>query len=391
MSASAHHSIYFSQRLNALRERAQEVATTVAAPRAADVDTQRLWPAHTFAALGEAGLLGLHVPEELGGSGEGMLALAALTEILGQACSTSAICYGMHCVGTAAIAAKPTDYHRERYLRPIAEARHLTTLSLSEPGTGVHFYISSTELVADGAEYNVRGVKHFVTNGGHADSYVVSTIASDASQGEFSCILLDRDTPGMRWSGEWNGLGMRGNAAITMNLEDARVPRQNLLGAEGDQVWYVFEIIAPYFLVAMAGTYLGVAQAALDYTIDHVRARVYSVSGSTVANADVVQHRIGELWSRIEAARQLLYSAAYAGDSGNPAALTSILSSKAEVSQVAVDVVNEAMSLCGGIAYRENDLLARLLRDVRASHVMAPTTDLLRLWTGRALLGQPLL
>jgi isovaleryl-CoA dehydrogenase len=184
---------------------------------------------------------------------------------------------------------------------------------------------------------------------------------------------------------------MRGNAAITLNLEDARVSRKNLLGEEGDQIWYVFEIIAPYFLAAMAGTYLGIAQAALDYTIGHVKTRSYEMSGTTVAHADVVQHRIGELWSRVEAARQLLYSAAYAGDSGNPAALLSVLSSKAEVSDVAVHVVNEAMTLCGGIAYRENAYLARLLRDVRASHVMAPTTDLLRLWTGRALLGQPLL
>lgn len=363
----------------------------MAAPRAAEVDEQRMWPEHTFRALAEAGLIGLHVPEELGGRGQGMLALASLTEILGQACSSSAICYGMHCVGSAVIAAKPTDLQRERYLAPIAAGRHFTTLSVSEPGTGVHFYLPTTGLVADGDHFLVRGMKHFVTNGGHVDSYVVSTVASSGAHGDFSCVLVDRDTPGVRWAGEWNGLGMRGNAAIVMHLEDARVPRQNLLGEEGDQIWYVFEVVAPYFLTAMAGTYLGIAQAALDYAINHVRTRVYVTDGLPIANADVIQHRIGELWSRVEAARQLLYSAAYAGDSGDPGALPAILSSKAEVSEVAVDVVNDAMTLCGGVAYRENDVLARLLRDVRASHVMAPTTDLLRLWTGRALLGQPLL
>lgn len=384
-------SIYFSPQLTRLQELARQVATSVAAPRASEVDEQRMWPEHTFRALAEAGLIGLHVPEELGGRGQGMLALASLTEILGQACSSSAICYGMHCVGSAVIAAKPTDFQRERYLVPIAAGRHFTTLSVSEPGTGVHFYLPATELVSDGDHFRVRGMKHFVTNGGHADSYVVSTVASSGTHGEFSCILVDRDTPGVRWAGEWNGLGMRGNAAIAMHLEDVRVSRQNLLGEEGDQIWYVFEVVTPYFLTAMAGTYLGIAQAALDYAINHVRTRVYATNGEPVANADVIQHRIGELWSRVEAARQLLYSAAYAGDSGDPGALPAILSSKAEVSEVAVDVVNDAMTLCGGVAYRENDVLARLLRDVRASHVMAPTTDLLRLWTGRALLGQPLL
>lgn len=382
---------FFSPQLLRLHETMREIAATVAAPRTDEVDEKKLWPEHTFRALAEAKLLGLHVPEELGGHGQGLVALASLTEILGQACSSSAICYGMHCVGTAVIAVKPTAHHRERYLAPIAAGQHITTLSLSEPGSGVHFFLPSTELIEDGDHYLLRGLKHFVTNGSHADSYVVSTLASDASHGEFSCVLIDEPTPGMRWSGEWNGLGMRGNSSITMNLEDARVPRQNLLGEEGDQIWYVFEVIAPYFLTAMAGTYLGIAQAAIDYALNHVRARTYTTGGEPLANAEIVQHRLGQLWSRLESARQLTYAAAYAGDSGDPGALASILSSKAEVSDVAVHVVNEVMTLCGGVAYRENSVLPRLLRDVRASHVMAPTTDLLRLWTGRALLGQPLL
>ena len=385
------NSPFFPPQLVRLHDVMREVAATTAAPRATAVDEQRLWPEHTFRALAEARLLGLHVPEELGGHGEGLVALASLTEILAQACSSSAICYGMHCVGTAVIAAKPTDHHRERYLAPIAAGRHVTTLSLSEPGSGVHFYLPSTELIADGDHYVLRGMKHFVTNGGRADSYVVSTIASDGSRGEFTCILVDEQTPGVGWSGEWNGLGMRGNSSIAMHFDDARVPRRNLLGEEGDQIWYVFEVVAPYFLTAMAGTYLGIAQAALDYTVNHLRARVYGTGTEPLAGAEVVQHRLGTLWSRVEAARQLLYAAAYAGDDGDPNALPAILSSKAEVSEVAVAVVTECMTLGGGIAYRDNDTLARLLRDVRASHVMAPTTDLLRLWTGRALLGQPLL
>lgn len=382
---------FFSPQLLRLHATAREVAATVAAPRAAEGDEKALWPADTFRALADAKLLGLHVPEELGGHGQGLMALASMTEILAQACSSSAICYGMHCVGTAVIAAKPTAHHRERYLAPIAAGNHITTLSLSEPGSGVHFFLPSTALVEDGDHYLLQGLKHFVTNGGHADSYVVSTLASDASHGEFSCILVDQDTPGVRWSGDWNGFGMRGNSSITMNLENARVPRRNLLGEEGDQIWFVFEVIAPYFLTAMAGTYLGIAQAALNYALDHLRSRVYTTGGEPLANAEILQHRVGQLWSRLEAARQLTYAAAYAGDSGDPGAMPAILSSKAEVSDVAVDVVNEVMTLCGGVAYRENSVLTRLLRDVRASHVMAPPTDLLRLWTGRALLGQPLL
>jgi isovaleryl-CoA dehydrogenase len=383
--------IFLSPKTRKLLERAREIADTVLAPRAEAVDRTREWPQHAFDALSDAGLLGLNVPEALGGHGEGLLALASITEVLGRSCGTSAISYGMHCVGSAVIAAKPTDFHRERYLRPIAEGKHVTTLSLSEPGTGVHFYLPTTRLERTDSKFSVRGKKHFVTNGRHADSYVVSTLASDASLGEFSCILVDSDTEGLRWSGEWSGMGMRGNSAVTMNLEDAQVPAANLLGNEGEQIWYMFEIITPYFLVAMAGTYLGIGQAALDAAIEHVRSRTHVHSAEHLANADVVQHRIGSLWARLESARQLLYSAAYRGDSGDPGALVSVLSCKAEISEVAVSVVNDAMTLMGGLAYASDGMMSRLLRDVRASHVMAPTTDLLRLWSGRALLGQPLL
>lgn len=374
-----------------LREAAEQIAREVLAPRADEVDAQGIWPAHSIEALAAAGLMGLNVPEALGGRGQGLLALAALTEVLAQACSSSAICFGMHCVGTAVIAAKPSEYQKEHYLRPIAEGRHVTTLSLSEPGTGIHFYLSQTELRGEGDEYVLRGVKHFVTNGKHADSYVVSTQATTGVYGEFSCVMVDSSTPGLEWQGKWEGIGMRGNSSITMRLNDARVPAGNLLGQEGDQTWYVFEVVAPYFLIAMAGTYIGIARAAVDYALNHMRSRLHSHTGDPLASVEILQHRIGRLWSRLEAARQLLFHAARRGDEGDDTALPAILSCKAEVADVAVDVVNEVMTLTGGEAYRQGGVVHRLLRDVRASHVMSPTTDLLRVWAGRALLGQPLL
>lgn len=384
------NSVFLSSTVRKLRDEAAEIGSRVLAPRAEEVDREAKWPEHSMRALAEARLTGINVPTEDGGHGLGLVALAALTETLGQYCASSAICFGMHCVGTAVIAAKPTQYHRERYLRPIAEGRHITTLSLAEPGTGVHFYLPETELTRSGDQLIVQGTKHFVTNGGHADSYVVST-KSTGELGEFSALVVDGDTPGVQWIGKWDGMGMRGNSSLMMRLDDVRVPAANLLGEQGDQIWYVFEVVAPYFLVAMAGTYLGVAQCALDYAIHHLRTRVHRHSGEALSGVDVLQHRLGEIWSRIAAARQLLYTAAWRADSGSPDALPLILSCKAEVADVGVWAVNEVMTIAGGIGYRENGPLARMLRDVRASHVMAPTTDLLRMWTGRALLGLPLL
>jgi alkylation response protein AidB-like acyl-CoA dehydrogenase len=163
------------------------------------------------------------------------------------------------------------------------------------------------------------------------------------------------------------------------------------LGKEGDQLWYVFNVVAPYFLVAMAGTYLGIAVAALSEAQNHLKKRTYAHSVVTLSHIPVLQHRLGSLWAVVERTRQFVYYAAHIYDTGAPEALAAILSAKAEVGDCVVQVVNDVMTLLGGIAYRDDATLGRLLRDARAAHVMAPTTDLLRIWTGRTLLGEPLL
>ena len=381
-----------SSKARSLQALAEEVTTSVIAPRAAEVDRDAVWPEHAMQALAAAGLMGLHVPARLGGHQQGLVALVAITETIAQGCSSSALCYGMHCVGTAVVAAKATPYHEEQYLRPIAEGRHITTLALSESGTGSHFYLPQTLLTREEDSFLITGTKQFVTNGGKADSYVVSTQASGTSDaGEFSCVIVDSGAPGLTWLEPWSGFGMRGNSSRGVRLDQARVPAANLLGEDGDQIWYTFEVVAPYFLTAMAGAYLGIARSALGEAVKHLQSRQYSHSGETLADMHVLQHKIAELWIAVRKTRALIYHAAHLGDLGETEALPSILASKADAADTAVAVANEAMTLCGGIAYGENGRLARLLRDARASHVMSPTTDILKLWTGRAVLGLPLL
>jgi alkylation response protein AidB-like acyl-CoA dehydrogenase len=379
--------------LSSVLERAQ-AARAVLAEHAPVVDREARWPAASLRALQGLGLGGLVVPEESGGLGHGLLALAHVCEALGQACPSTALCFGMHCVGSAVIAAKATAEQQTRYLAPISAGEHLTTLALSEPGSGAHFYIPQAQLAAQLPDlYIATGTKSFVTSGGYADSYVVSVAAAEpeAPPGMFSCVVIPGGAAGLYWGPPWAGLGMRGNAARTMELRDVVVPRRDLLGEEGDEIWYVFQVIAPYFLVAMAGTYLGIATAALGEVRRHLGDRRYAHTGLTLGQQPVLQHRLGVLWAQVERTRRLIYHAAAAGDAGDGGALPALLSAKAEVADCVVGVVNEAMTLAGGIAYRDGSRLEQMLRDARAAPVMAPTTDILRTWTGRALLGLPLL
>ncbi len=372
-------------------ERAEAVATTTIGPLAEQVDREAVWPERGLRALLAEGLGGLTVPAHVGGLGHGLLGLAAVTEVVGRACASTAMCFGMHCVGAAVIAAKAGPVHQERYLRPIARGEHLTTLALSESATGAHFFLPRTCMSREGDAFVLQGQKQFVTNGGRADSYVISTCADqEVIGGEFSCLIVDADAAGIEWGQPWQGLGMRGNSSRSMRLDGVRLQSSQLLGEEGDQVWYVFEIVAPYFLTAMAGTYLGVAQAALDVVVQHMRERQYAHSGQSLADVELLQHRVGQLWMQVEKSRLLLHHAARQGDLGAPDALAAVLACKADAANTAVAVTNEAMTLGGGMAYRDNSVLARLLRDARAAHVMSPTTDLLTTWTGRHVLGLPL-
>ena len=372
----------------------RRVAAEVLATEADSVDREAAWPQAGMRALQRAGLAGLVVPTESGGHGLGLEALAIVCEELGQVCSSTAICFGMHSVGAAVIASKATDDQKHRYLEPIARGEHLTTLALSEPGTGAHFYLPQAKLSKQSADtYFVDGTKSFVTNGGHADSYVISTGAAheDAPPGQFSCFVMPRDARGLSWEGKWDGWGMRGNSAIRAKLTHLEVPVRDLLGTEGDETWYVFNVVTPFFLVAMAGTYVGIAAAALDEARQHLLGRVHAHSGLELARNPILQHRFGQLWAQVERTRCLVREASRKGDAGLEDALPALCSAKAEVADCADRVTAECMTIMGGLGYAEGSRIHRLYRDARAAHVMSPTTDLLRTWTGRALLGLPLL
>jgi isovaleryl-CoA dehydrogenase len=381
-------------RLPELLEQAETVARDILRPNAAEEDREALWPEPGMRALAATGLMGLNAPVSAGGHGLGLEALVSIARVLARENPSAALCYAMHCVGTAVIAAKATPAQHERFLEPIAAGKHITTLALSEPGTGAHFYFPETRLTADGSDYVVDGVKSFITNGGHADSYVMSTAAADgeaAGEGMFSAVLVEAGSPGLEWQEPWRGFGMRGNSSRTARMEGVRIPRGHLLGEEGDQLWYVFEVVTPYFLAAMAGTYLGIAEAAVDLAAEHLGSRRHSHTGELLGAHPTLAAELGSMWIDLEAARQLVLTAARRGDAVAADGLLGILACKAAATKAAVDLTNRAMTLSGGVEYRENSQLSRLLRDARAGHVMAPTTQVLETWLGRSLLGMPLL
>lgn len=381
----------FAPPLEQLRQAAAEVASTILAPESDRVDREFLWPAKGLRALADAGLMGLHVPVRLGGHEQGLFALAVVAEEIGRACSSTAMCFGMHSVAAKVLATKATPYHEDHFLRPIAEGRHITSLALSEPGTGSQFFLPRTRFHDDGDNFVLNGQKSFVTSGGRADSYVMSAVApgSELDPGTFTCFAVEAGSAGLEWLGDWKGFGMRGNSSRGVRLHNVSVPKKHLLGSEGDQIWYVFEIIAPYFVVAMSAVYLGIAQAALDHVVVHLKERSHDHSGESLSKIPVLAHQVANMWTSIQRTRQLVHHAARLGDAGAAETPLAIFAAKIDVAEMVTAVTQEAMMLSGGRGYDQSSPVARLMRDGQASHIMSPTTQMLKTWLGRAVLGQP--
>ncbi len=377
-----------------LLAKVEEISRTIIAQNAVNTDKNAQWPEEGIRALLSAGLGGLTVPIEYGGLGHGTETLAKVCEVIGRYCASTSICYGMHCVGSAVIASKVTSYQQENYLTPICEGRHITSLSLSEAGSGSHFYLPQTKMISiDDNHYLINGAKSFATNGGQADSYVVSVVTEERNQplGRFNCIIVKGNAPGVEWGLPWSGLGMRGNSSRNLSLNNVEISDKEILGNVGDQIWYIFNVITPYFLTAIAGAYLGLGRAAIEEVKEHLTQRKFSFNGKELAASSVVQHQMGVLWAKYARTKSLIYYSTQCYDNGLDDAQLDLFSAKAEVADTVIDIVNDGMTLCGGSSYREDSNLNRMLRDARAAHIMSPTTDMLRIWTGRSILEQPLL
>ena len=374
-----------------LSDIARKVGAGLLAANAHKIDAEGIWPAENMHALAEAGLMGLHVPCRLGGHGQGMLALAVICEELGRHCGSTAMCFGMHCVATQVLVAKATPEHEERYLRPIARGEHITALALSEPGTGANFYLPRAHFLSSEGDFLLNGRKSFITSGGHADSYLVSVASpgGESDPGTFTFIAVNGDAEGLNWGEAWQGLGMRGNSSRSLEMINVRVPGSNLLGGKGDQIWYVFEVVAPFFLIAMSGVYLGLAAGALDLAIGHLKARELAHTGERLSALPMLWPEIARSWTELEATRQLIQHAARSADAGSPEAPLALFAAKSKVARTCTQVTDTAMALMGGSGYGQNSAVGRMLRDARAAHVMGPTTHMVETWLGRSLLGLP--
>ena len=374
--------------------KAREIASSVLAPSAGQNDTDGRFSTEAIQSLGESGLLGLLLPADLGGAGLGPRSFAAVTASLAEADASVAMVYVMHILATASIsAARPGAAGAVTpILREIAAGRHLSTLAFSEAGSRSHFWapISRAQRNGDGVHISAR--KSFVTSAGQAQSYIVSALAPEGSGPTDSTLyLVVAGTRGLSVAGSWDGLGLRANASAPMALDKCHVPSDFQLTDDGGGFPAMLNVVLPMFNLGTSAVALGLCRAAVSQTTSHLKNAKFEHLGQSLGESlptlraqlatmqietDGLSARIDDLIDHLETPRETT--------------MLRVLESKAAAGEVAINVTSTAMRICGGAAFSKQLSLERLFRDAHAGAVMAPTSDVLREFIGKSLLGLPL-
>jgi alkylation response protein AidB-like acyl-CoA dehydrogenase len=378
-------------RLNEEQGRIVAAAAAVAdrdlAPRAPDVDREGAFPGDSIAALGASGLMGLNVPVEHGGLGQGLRTAVAVIDALAQRCPSTAMVYLMHLCGTACYAAAAEK--TAALLAAAAAGRHLSTLAFSEKGSRSHFWAPVSRAAASGhGAVRLSAQKSFVTSAGHADGYVVSTLAATATQPiESSIYLVLKDDEGVAVSGTWRGLGMRGNASAPMTLDNVPLGADRALAPDGKGLDLMLGTVLPLFQTGSAAVGIGIAEAAVQATIGHVTRARFEGSNSLLADLPTLRAQLARMRIETDRARAHLGAVLDSLESPGPATQLMVLEAKASGTETAVAVTEMALRTCGGAAFAGAHGIERLFRDARAPVVMAPTSDVAYEFIGRALCG----
>lgn len=359
------------------------------------VDAEGRFPRAAIDELARAGLLGVGLPESLGGAGGGPVEFVGVVEQVAGACASTGMVYVMHVVGAqtllAGIPDEPGAGPLQDALAAMAAGRQLTTLAYSDRGSRGHFWAQVSHAVADGDELRVDADKTWATSAGYADSYVLAVGAPDTDDPlSTELYLVPSDAEGITIPGHFDGLGLRGNASAPLRVRGLQLSRDQRLGGERSGFALMMTATLPWFALGSAACSVGIAAAALDAAIAHASRARLDHEAVSLSQIPGVRARLAHGRVRLRESRALLHEVAAAVAGNDPSALEGVLAVKASAAEMAIEVTDLAMRVGGGAAYSKHGPLERHLRDARAAAVMAPSTELLHDFLGKAITGQEL-
>jgi alkylation response protein AidB-like acyl-CoA dehydrogenase len=355
------------------------------APNAPAVDRDSGFPDRAIESLKAAGFLGAMSSPEMGGLGLGLAGVAKIVRRVAEQCGSTAMVLSMHYCGVAVLEAHASVDVR----RAAAAGNHLSTLAFSEAGSRSHFWAPQSTALDGEGEIILNARKSWVTSASQATAYVWSSRPLGA-EGISTIWLVPSNASGLTVQGPFEGLGLRGNDSCPVSANDVRVPRSAMLGEDGKGFDIMMGVVLPVFSILNAACSVGFMNAATARTAAHATETTHSDTGSALAELPTIRNYIARMQIKADMASALLNDAIAAVEAGRPDATLRVLESKACAGETANEVLDLAMRVCGGAAFRKEVGVERYFRDARAAGVMAPTTDILYDFIGKAVCGLPL-
>ena len=372
--------------------RASEIASRVLAPAAAQNDKAGRFSTEAVESLGQAGLLGLMVPTDAGGSGLGPRTFAVVLATLAEADASVGMVYLMHVLGAAAIGAARPGAATGPVLAEIAAGRHLSTLAFSEAGSRSHFWAPVSRARRNGKGVRITAAKSWVTSAGHAQSYVVSSLSPEGEDSSYlNLYMVPANAPGLSVAGPWDGLGLRANASAPMTLDECEVPFELQITDEGAGFQAMMNVVLPLFCLGSAAVGLGLCRAAVTGTAAHLkRARFEHLDQSLGESLPTLRAQLGAMQIDTDGLSARIDDLIDHLEQPRDTTMLRVLETKAAAGDIAISVTSTAMRVCGGAAFSKHMNIERLFRDAHAGAIMAPTGDVLREFIARTILGMPL-
>ncbi|MBV5257989.1 isovaleryl-CoA dehydrogenase [Synechococcus moorigangaii CMS01] len=369
-----------------LRDTVRSFASDNIAPLAAEIDVKDEFPHHLWRGMGEMGLLGITVGEEYGGSGLGYLEHVIAMEEISRASASVGLSYGAHsnlCVNQ--IKLNGNDAQREKYLPGLVSGEHVGALAMSEPGAGSDVVSMRLKAEKKGDRYVLNGSKMWITNGPSADVLVVyaKTDPEGGSKG-ITAFLIEKNMKGFSVAQKHDKLGMRGSETGELVFDNCEVPEENVLGGVGQGVRVLMSGLDYERAVLSAGP-VGIMQACMDVVMPYIHER--KQFGKSIGEFQLVQGKIADMYTRMNASRAYVYAVAQACDAGKTTrkdAAGAILFAAEAATQCALD----AIQILGGNGYINEYPTGRLLRDAKLYEIGAGTSEIRRWLIGRELFGE---
>ncbi len=366
-----------------IRDSVRSFTADKIAPRAAEIDEKNEFPRDLWPQLGELGLLGITVEEELGGSGLGYLEHCIAMEEISRGSASVGLSYGAHsnlCVNQ--IRRHGNDDQKARYLDKLMTGEHVGALAMSEPGAGSDVVSMKLKAEKKGDRYILNGNKMWITNGPHADVLVVYARTDPAAGSKgITAFLIEKDMKGFSTAQKLDKMGMRGSDTCELVFQDCEVPEENVMGGVGNGVRVLMSGL-DYERAVLAAGPLGIMQACMDLVVPYVHER--KQFGQPIGTFQLIQGKLADMYTRMNASRAYVYAVAQACDAGKTTrkdAAGAILYAAESATQLALD----AIQILGGNGYINEYPAARLLRDAKLYEIGAGTSEIRRMLIGREL------